>query len=319
MPNKSEQSVLKTALHVRSKHRGSYQFQELIKVCPTLNQFVYVNDHGHESIDFFNPEAVKTLNQALLKYHYKINWDLPEGYLCPPVPGRADYIHYIADLLGSEQKSIIPKGKKVQCLEIGVGANCIYPLIGSRVYNWRFIGSEIDPDAISYAQKIIEQNPELKHKIKLRKQTEAKHIFMDIIEPEDIFDCTICNPPFYKSQAEANKASARKLNNLDPGQVKRKGLNFGGQANELWVEGGELAFIQQMITESISFSTNCLWFTSLVSKEANLPKFTRLLKQSNVIEIRTIPMAHGNKKSRILCWTFLTDKQRSKWAKLRWK
>jgi 23S rRNA A1618 N6-methylase RlmF len=49
-------------------------------------------------------------------------------YLCPPFLEETDYIHYIADLLASSNNGIIPK-HAVQGLDIGVGANCIYPIM----------------------------------------------------------------------------------------------------------------------------------------------------------------------------------------------
>lgn len=59
----------------------------------------------------------------MLKYYYNIAvWDIPEGFLCPPMPGRADYIHYAADLL-IEVERMLPKGKHIKVLDIGVGAN----------------------------------------------------------------------------------------------------------------------------------------------------------------------------------------------------
>src|SRR5690606_24715537 len=114
------------------------------------------------SIDFFNPQAVKALNKALLFYYYDIvYWDIPENYLCPPIPGRADYIHYIADLLADNNKGIVPTGSEIKCLDIGVGANCIYPIIGVKEYGWSFIGADIDALAIKSAKKIIASNPSL--------------------------------------------------------------------------------------------------------------------------------------------------------------
>jgi 23S rRNA A1618 N6-methylase RlmF len=52
-------------------------------------------------------------------------------------PGRLDYIHYIADLLQKQQR-YHPKGHTVQGLDIGIGANCIYPIIGNAEYGWSF-------------------------------------------------------------------------------------------------------------------------------------------------------------------------------------
>ncbi|MFM2369304.1 MAG: hypothetical protein RL619_1604 [Bacteroidota bacterium] len=304
----------KTNLHPRNLDRFGYNFEQLIKNCPELNNFVAVNEHNIETIDFSNPEAVKSLNKALLITHYSIkDWDIPKNYLCPPIPGRADYIHYIADLLASSNNGIIPKGETVQGLDIGLGANCIYPIIGNSTYDWIFVGTDIDEKAIQNCKKIIQDNPNLIEAISLQLQTESRFIFKNIITPEDKFTFTICNPPFHNSKEEATKSSIRKINNLENTRTKNPVLNFGGQNTELWCEGGEIGFITQMIYESAKFPMNCLWFTTLVSKKENLSSIYKTLNKVSAVEVKTIDMAQGQKTSRIVAWTFLSEAQQKAW------
>ena len=320
--------IEKTNLHPRNQHRLGYNFEQLIAISPELQQFVAANkfnpETSGETIDFSNPNAVKALNKALLIANYDIkNWDIPENYLCPPIPGRVDYIHYIADLLASNNNGIIPEGENVQVLDIGIGANCIYPILGNSVYGWSFVGTEIDETAIQNCKKIIEDNPKLMDAISLQLQTESRFIFKNIITPEDRFSLTICNPPFHNSQEEATKSSIRKVNNLENtrtttrGGAERSGakpvLNFGGQNAELWCEGGELGFITQMIFESAKYPMQCLWFTTLVSKKENLASLYKTLNKVNVVEVKTIDMSQGQKTSRILAWTFQTEAQQRNW------
>lgn len=304
----------KTNLHPRNQHRLRYDFKLLIKNCPELKPFVFINEHQIESIDFSNPQAVKTLNKALLSTYYDIqNWDIPQDYLCPPIPGRADYIHYIADLLAETNNGIIPTGNEVEGLDIGVGANCIYPIIGNAVYNWSFVGTDIDEKALANCSKVIEANPKLIDTISLQQQLESRFIFKNIITPEDKFAFTICNPPFHKSAEEASNGSLRKVNNLKNKKVTKAVLNFGGQNTELWCEGGELAFITQMIYESAKYPMQCLWFTTLVSKQSHLGSLHKTLNKVNAAQIKTIDMAQGQKNSRILAWSFLTENQQQDW------
>jgi 23S rRNA (adenine1618-N6)-methyltransferase len=311
---KKEHPKEKTRLHPRNKHRERYNFTQLIESCPKLTPFVSLNRYNDESIDFFNPQAVKMLNKALLKFFYGIdNWDIPPSYLCPPIPGRVDYIHYIADLLGSTNNGKIPTGNTVKCLDVGVGANCIYPIIGHREYGWSFVGSDIDTVAIESAKVIIESNSSLKG-IELRLQPDQKNIFNDIIREGERFDITLCNPPFHSSQAESQNAAIRKLSNLKQKRVTNPVLNFGGKNSELWCEGGEKEFVNKMIIESRQFSSFCLWFSTLISKESNLTEAYDKLKNMNAVEVKTIPMGQGNKTSRIVAWTFLTAEQRNEWA-----
>ena len=305
----------KGELHIRNKHNGQYDFPLLIENYPPLKRFVSLNPLGVQTINFFNPQAVKALNKALLISYYGIRyWDIPKQYLCPPIPGRADYIHYIADLiqpdrvakdLQAEDEDANEQKTKRRCLDVGVGANCIYPIIGHVEYGWMFVGSDIDPVSIENARKIVTCNPVLAHKIDLRLQKDNRRIFDGIIAPDEYFDVTICNPPFHSSKEEAEEGTLRKLSSLKGEKVKKTKLNFGGNANELWCEGGELRFLLNMISESRKYRKNCGWFTSLVSKEKNLDKLYAKLKAVHVSEYKIIRMCQGTKNSRILAWRFL--------------
>lgn len=311
---KTENTTEKTTLHPRNANRFRYDFEQLFIGCPELKTFVAKNEHGIETVDFSNPEAVKMLNKALLISNYDIqNWDIPKDYLCPPIPGRADYIHYIADVLATKNNGMIPEGENVVGLDIGIGANCIYPIIGNAAYGWTFVGTDIDEVAIENCSKIIEQNPKLIDAISLQAQTDSRYIFKNIILPEDKFAFTICNPPFHASQDEATKSALRKVNALETTKSSKPLLNFGGQNSELWCEGGELGFITQMIFESAKYPLQCLWFTTLVSKKDNLNSIYKTLNKVSPVEIKTIEMAQGQKTSRFVAWTFLSEAQQKNW------
>jgi 23S rRNA (adenine1618-N6)-methyltransferase len=309
----------KSELHVRNKHRSRYDFEQLIAVYPELKQFVSINKFNVETIDFTNPLAVKTLNQALLKKYYRIeNWDIPQNYLCPPIPGRVDYIHNVADILASSNNGVIPKNKVVTVLDIGVGANCIYPLLGHQEYGWNFIGSDIDALSIKVSSQIVLSNS-LSKFIDCRHQRNSNYFFKGILKPSETIDITMCNPPFHSSENEAKQGTVRKSKNLGHKPSIKPILNFGGQANELWCDGGEKRFIISMIEESFEFKNHCLWFTSLVSKSENLPVIYNALKKINAVTVKTLSMSQGNKVSRIVAWSFLNDTEHLQWSLKRWK
>jgi 23S rRNA (adenine1618-N6)-methyltransferase len=309
----------KNNLHPRNKHRTPYDFKQLISSCRELAQFVYVNEHGIRSIDFSDPGAVKMLNKALLKHFYDISaWDIPDGYLCPAIPGRADYIHYIADLLSSSNDGIIPKGNNILVLDIGTGASCVYPLIGHREYGWSFIGSDTDPVAISSAKKILDSNPSLSTAVDCRLQKDPAVMFNGILKDGERTDVSICNPPFHPSAEAALAATQRKVHNLGDRSTDKPVLNFGGRNNELWYKGGEASFIYAMIQESARIPQSCFWFTTLVSKKDTLPGLYKTLKKVEAAEVRTINMSQGQKKSRIVAWTFLNAEEQKNWRGGRW-
>jgi 23S rRNA (adenine1618-N6)-methyltransferase len=307
----------KSGLHARNRHRSRYDFPALIASSPDLAPFVSENKWGDLSVDFADPLAVKALNQALLRHFYQIDyWDLPEGYLCPPIPSRADYLHYLADLLAEKNGGVIPRGKQLAMLDIGVGANCIYPIIGLREYGWRFTASDIDASSLAAAKQIVARNPLLTNQVRFRLQTRASAIFDKIIRHDERYDAVVCNPPFHGSAAEAAAGSQRKRQNLR--QDPHGELNFGGRNNELWCEGGEEAFVTRMAQESAAKAANCFWFTVLVSRQTTLPLLYRALQQAGAVEVQTVQMSAGQKVSRFVAWTFLSAAQQKAWAAKRW-
>lgn len=305
----------KTNLHPRNLHREGYDFAQLIAASPELAAFVSPNKYSNQSIDFADPAAVKALNRALLRQHYNIaTWDIPAQYLCPPIPGRADYLHYLADLLAESNGGDILHGDAVRVLDIGVGANCIYPLIGHASYGWHFVGTDIDPVALDNAQRIVGDN-KLGDAIELRLQQSTADIFSGVTYADEYFALTLSNPPFHASLAEARKGAQRKWQNLGKENNKHKKpvLNFGGQSMELCCEGGEEAFVTRMIEDSVGGGEHCLWFTTLISKSTSLPPAYSALKHFGAADSRTIEMAQGQKKSRLLAWTFMDKSQRRAW------
>ncbi len=285
----------------------AYNFTTLSKAYPALKPYVLTNKFNNESIDFSNAAAVKALNKAILINDYHINyWEFSDKNLCPPIPGRAAYIKLVADLLHNS----IPK-KNNTVLDIGTGATCIYPILGNALYQWKFIASDIDKNSLESAQLIIDKN-KLNNEISLRSQPSSYNIFKNIIKADEIFSATICNPPFYASQEEVDKENRRKRKGLsNENEVDTR--NFSGTNNELWIQGGEISFIKKYIKESFLFKNQCFWFTILVSKKENIRTAKVTLKKLNATDIKAIPMDHGNKKSRIIAWTFLNPVEQKQW------
>jgi len=212
----------------------------------------------------------------------------------------------MADLLefrlGNEQPSI-------KLLDIGTGANGIYPLLACQIYGWQCVGSDINPLSLENVATIISHNPTLEDRFTLRTQHDKNHVFEGIIQPGEFFDVSVCNPPFHASLDEALKGNQRKLNNLarSRGEQKTKTptLNFGGMGAELWCKGGEQLFLKKLIRESQVYATQCRWFSSLVSKNDNVKPAKKLIRKLGAVDVREIEMNQGNKITRILAWTFM--------------
>ncbi|QAA83284.1 23S rRNA (adenine(1618)-N(6))-methyltransferase RlmF [Aequorivita sp. H23M31] len=280
-------------MHPKNPFNKDYDFDTLEKQYPPLKPFVFENEYGTKTIKFSDNKAVIALNTALLKMHYGItNWNIPKDNLCPPIPGRLDYLLHIADL--------IPK-TDIHLLDIGTGANLIYPVLATRHFNWKCIASEVNLDSLNNAQKIIDKNPSLKD-IELRHQEFKSCILKHIIQPTDSFDAVVCNPPFFKNRTDAVKSNLRKVQNL--GIKKERTQNFGGLGNELWYKGGEEGFIKNMSEESLHFKNQVKWFTALVSRKENLKSIKRAINKTQPSEVKIVEMEQGNKQSRFIAWTF---------------
>ena len=280
------------SLHPKNRFNHSYNFKELVALNPALKPFVFTNEYEKTTISFANPKAVKELNKGLLFSYKNISyWDFPDKNLCPPIPGRLDYIHHISDL--------IFKKRKAHILDIGTGANCIYPLLGVAEYQWKFTATDIEKKSLANAQHIVTEN-KFQKSISFRHQKDPTHILKGILTSADHFDVSICNPPFYASQKEANTANQKKTTNLKT----KKNRNFSGDFYELIYKGGEKAFLHNYLYESAVFPKTCTWYTSLVSKKENIKSLQQSAKKLNVKNFTIIPMLQGNKLTRIVCWQF---------------
>jgi 23S rRNA (adenine1618-N6)-methyltransferase len=289
-------------VHPRNRFRAGYNFQRLVQRSPALAEFVSTAKHGGPSIDFANPQAVMALNQALLADAYQLSWSVPPGALCPPIPGRSDYLHYLADLLSVDDDTAIPRGSSVRIIDIGAGANAVYPMIGASEYGWSFVATETDQTAMRWARQVVRVNRAIAPLIEYRLQPNPLACFAGVTKPGERFAASMCNPPFHASAGEAAEGSSRKRRNLKLSNTEP--LNFGGSAGELWCPGGEVGFIERMIEESAERPDLCVWFTTLVSRSENLSRLRKSLRAADVAVVKTIDMAQGQKKSRILAWSF---------------
>jgi len=295
------------------KTQNRYNLEQLSKTHPALSSYIIDGKSG-TTIDFGNADAVKALNTALLISDYGLtSYDLPDGYLVPGVTGRRKYIDQVATLLMSKDRKKHNLKKRV-IADIGVGANCIYPIIGHKAYGWKFVGVDNNQEAVNTALGIITAN-DLSESIGLRFQSDENQIIEGWITEDDYFDSMVCNPPFYDSNLEADQHIQRKSSGLKLSKVSR---SFAGKPHELIAEGGELGFVSRYIEESKQFGAQVYSYTCLISSAVNLPTLENLLKELECTERRVLITSTSNKASRVLVWSFLTPKQREAWREYRW-
>lgn len=339
--------------HPRNTFGGSYDMHALVATSPALGPHVIppeASRSGRATIDFADPMAVRALNAALLAADYGVHtWNLPEGRLCPPVPGRADYVHHVADLLAEATASgAPPRGAAVRGFDIGTGSSFIYPLLGAASYGWSFIASDSDRGSCESAERIRAANadalPSLRRS-EVRLQRAPSQLLAGAREIGEELDFVMSNPPFYASAGAFARENARKLSGLDKSARRRGGAraqrppavggaagaaggagsdNFGGGESELWCPGGEVAFVGRLIAESRPAADSVLWFSSIVSRAEHLPKVRAALSHQPAqgslrapAEVRTVEMGPGKKRTTLLFWTFQRPAERRSWAQRR--
>ncbi len=274
-------------MHPQNIHAHRYDLESLSQVHPPLSEFILNTGETEHSIDFSSRDAVLALNVALLKKHYNVEeFNLPENALIPPIPSRADYLFHLRDHLPE---------KTLQGMDVGCGASAVYCILATTILDCHMVGTDISEQSVQYAM----DNTAAYDAIEIRHQQDRGSILRHVIKEGEHFDFTVCNPPFYTSQQEADKASRKKSLNLGTGTSR----NFAGADHELWCNGGEALFVKRMIKESASYGKQVGVFTSLISRKENLTKLVKLTKRVGAVE-KVVEMQSGNKISHLLMWKF---------------
>ncbi|KAG0478868.1 hypothetical protein HPP92_013587 [Vanilla planifolia] len=265
------------SIHPRNRYADQPpDFGLLASLYPSFKQFVFSSRSGRPAIDWKDYNATRELTRVLLLHDHGINWWIPDGQLCPTVPNRLNYIHWIDDLLSSD---LIPKrqtsNSKVKGFDIGTGANCIYPLLGASLLGWEFVGSEKDE---SQGQELKECG------------TVQPPVLVGVVKEGETFDFCICNPPFFESIEEAG---------LNPK------TSCGGTTEEMVCPGGEITFVTQIIKDSVVLKCSFRWFTVMIGRKINLKSLMSKLREVGVSIVKTTEFVQGRTARWGLAWSFM--------------
>ncbi|KAL6848348.1 hypothetical protein ACP4OV_021642 [Aristida adscensionis] len=313
------------SIHPRNRYAAAApDFAALAELYPSFRPFVSVSARGRAAIDFTDFAANRELTRVLLLHDHGVNWWIPDGQLCPTVPNRSNYIHWIEDLLSSDLiPPISSSSGRVRGFDIGTGANCIYPLLGASLLGWSFVGSDVTDVALEWAKKNVDSNPHLAELIEIRdvisvsfssgsekNSREAASdktlepvddlsrskppILVGVVKESESFDFCMCNPPFFESIEEAG---------LNPK------TSFGGTTEEMVCPGGELAFITQIIEDSVSLKNSFRWFTSMVGRKANLKSLISKVREVGATVVKTTEFVQGQTARWGLAWSFIAPRK----------
>ncbi|KAJ0667876.1 putative 23S rRNA (adenine(1618)-N(6))-methyltransferase [Helianthus annuus] len=308
MGKKRKRAPEKRSIHPRNKYSDNPpDFTLLASLYPSFQPYVFYSREGKPKIDWKDFNATRELTRVLLLHDHSITWWIPDGQLCPTVPNRSNYIHWIEDLLSSD---IIPNyhgdNNIIKGFDIGTGANCIYPLLGASLLGWSFVGSDVTDVALEWAEKNVKNNPQISKLIEIRKvdiEEELTNqntndggsytgppILLGVVKNNEKFDFCICNPPFFETMDEAG---------LNPN------TSCGGTPAEMVCPGGEQAFISRMIQDSVQLKQSFRWYTSMVGKKSNLKSLISKLREVGVTVVKTTEFVQGQTSRWGIAWSFI--------------
>ena len=270
-------------------------FSLLIKKFPELTKYTLLkNEDGEYSFNWSDNKLSLLITKCILDFYFKIKYySIPNNFLIPPVPSRLNYINLIKTLLISFNILTSKEENEIIGIDIGTGANLIYPLLGYSLYKWKFICSEINNEAFENSIKIIKEN-KLEEYIKLIKQKYKNYIFVGIINREKKYTFSICNPPYYDYEDEIKKEDKNK--NCE--------YNF----DEIYYKNGEVGFFNKYFQESLCYSKNIFLFTYLIGKKSNAEKiYDQISEDKNIKYCDMKKIKTGNNIRYIIFWTFFNN------------
>ncbi|KAL3814037.1 hypothetical protein ACJIZ3_015305 [Penstemon smallii] len=327
-------------IHPRNKYSDNPpDFGLLASLYPSFEPFVFYSHDGRPKIDWTDFNATRELTRVLLLHDHGLNWWIPDGQLCPTVPNRSNYIHWIEDLLASD---VVPcsraDGDVAKGFDIGTGANCIYPLLGASLLGWKFVGSDVTDVAMEWANQNVRSNPQISEMIEIRR-VDCEDNDLDSQElqnrqqsnSEGMGSSNNTENDNGPSSVLQSVSSVKKSYNGPPillGVVK-DGENFdfcmcnppffetmdaaglnpktscGGTPDEMVCSGGEHAFITRIIEDSVKLKATFRWYTSMVGRKLNLNNLVSRLWNVGATIVKTTEFVQGKTSRWGLAWSFL--------------
>ncbi|XP_021602334.1 RNA N6-adenosine-methyltransferase mettl16 isoform X2 [Manihot esculenta] len=323
-------------IHPKNKYANNPpDFSLLASLYPSFKPFVFYSPDGRPRIDWTDFNSTRELTRVLLLHDHGLNWWIPDGQLCPTVPNRLNYIHWIEDLLSDTISKNNKNGDIVRGFDIGTGANCIYPLLGASLLGWSFVGSDVTDVALEWAERNVKNNPHISELVEVRKVTDCQET-LSIEDPNNAESVngknrTDMNGSLVDSGSFTLPVDAYKNYHGPPilvGVVRdnekfdfcmcnppffetmeEAGLNpktsCGGTPMEMVCPGGEKAFISTIIEDSVVLKESFRWFTSMVGRKANLKFLISKLRDVGVTVVKTTEFVQGQTCRWGLAWSFV--------------
>ncbi|XP_015191202.1 PREDICTED: methyltransferase-like protein 16 homolog, partial [Polistes dominula] len=283
--------ALHKVMHPRNIYKENPDFKQLALLYPEFRKVATTDLRGKVHIDFKNEDTLRVLTKILLKHDFNLTVEIPPNKLVPTVPLRLNYVLWIEDLM---TYASFTEMNNVKGIDIGTGAVCIYSLLLAKMYGCSMFGTDIDETSIESAIENIKNNS-LENLIKVIK-VDKENIFKEVINENEHFHFSMCNPPFFETQGNLDKVIKQQPPRNAP----------TGNNEELSVEGGETLFVTRMIEESIQIGDKIKIYTTMLGKRKNSFYFPKFLKRHGINNFTLTEFCQGYTKRWGLAWSFLS-------------
>ena len=264
---------------------------------------------------FSRPGALAALTRALLRRDFSLEWRPPADRLCPPVPGRLNYLLWAEDLparlaLGRLAACAVPPPPPpplpALSLDVGVGANAIFPLLGARLGGFcsQWLATDIDAVAVAGARAAATRAGLPPSALAVLSVEPGGPLLAGALPAAaaaggaPLVAVTVCNPPFFASWEEAVESMRR--------APARAGA-CGGAPHEMATVGGEAAFAGRLADESQPLGERALWFSCMLGKRASVADVSLRLARARVPALRTTELVQGVTRRWAVAWSWAFD------------
>jgi 23S rRNA A1618 N6-methylase RlmF len=222
-------------------------------------------------------EFTIALTRALLQAQFQLQLPYLESHhLCPPVPNRFFYVHWI-------HSSLLTMNERTGWgMDIGTGATCIYPLLATRCLDCNMLATDIDAQALSLAKRNVEAN-QMDDKIHLlqvppsHSQDPSRRPPGGPLQrglaawgrPQQRFDFVMTNPPFYDPNDNSMEHVAPRA-----GDGRDRTAMTVSEGN---YPGGEIGFVTELLADSLRARQSSKWFSSMLGKKTSFIKLQKLV------------------------------------------
>ncbi|VDN09793.1 unnamed protein product [Dibothriocephalus latus] len=301
--------ALNSYMHTRNQYKfRKPSFRDLYSKYDFFRDVAITDENGKVTLDFKQPKHLAALSRALLLEDFKLDVEFPLDRLVPTIPLRLNYVLWIEDIL-ENMNNIAPPPL---ILDIGVGSSCIYPLLGARKNNWKFIGVESDARNFNSSLSVVESNSLRDCIYLLRVHDELvsplPQVFAELSKSDFSgrspfrIDVVMANPPFFSDVADAVAVESTRSLSRCPAKSASSAARQESQT-----PGGEVGFATRLAEDSLNFSDSVGVFTLMLGKKRSVPLVRKKLFELGITQNSVYEMCQGRVMRWGIAWTFIPN------------